>query len=298
MSNPVAGRRRDTGDTDTEAAPRLACLTLDLEPDLRCPEHRLRLFDDDDRFDGFLAMLAEAAVPLTCFTVMSIAPRYADRLALLRERAPVEFAVHSFSHDPAQPATEDELRRAWDTYTELWNTAPLGYRAPNCLIDDGGIARLIDRGFRYDSSITPSIRLDSYGYNRLGYARTPFLFEDGERRLIELPIACLAGLRLPFVLSYIKLLGFGTYRAASTVCPLPESVVTYFHPYDLYAADIADNIPGWKRRAHLRNAAHAPSLLRQTIGLLQARGYRFVTMSELAQRAARSTTLPIRRLDR
>jgi peptidoglycan/xylan/chitin deacetylase (PgdA/CDA1 family) len=296
MDPSLASERRGTGDSDATAGPRLAALTLDLEPDLRCPEGRIRLLDDDDRFAGFLALLADAAVPLTCFTVMSIAPRYADRLAVLARKAAVEFAVHSFSHDPANPATGDELRRSWDAFGELWNREPLGYRAPNCLIDDGGIARLIDQGFRYDSSITPSVRFDSYGYNRLGYARTPFAFTDGERQLVELPIACLAGIRLPFVLSYIKLLGFATYRAASAVLPLPAVAVTYFHPYDLYAAEIADRIPGWKRRAHLRNAAGAPALLRQAIGLLQARGYRFVAMSDLAAHAERSPALPVRRL--
>jgi Domain of unknown function (DUF3473)/Polysaccharide deacetylase len=283
----------DFGERLEVISSKLACLSLDLEADLRCPDERIRLLDEDAKLEAFLSLMARVAVPFTCFTVMSIAAKYADRLAILGQRTQVEFAVHSFSHDRSRPATADEVERSWDAYCRLWNTEPWGYRAPNCLIDEGGIARLMERGFRYDSSITPSIRFDQYGYNNLGYSRSPFRFKRDGRSLLEFPIACLALSRLPFTLSYIKLFGFPAYRLASAIMPLPRIVATYFHAYDLYADEIADNIPGWKRHAHRRNASRGTIFLANAIGLLKRRGYQFVTMRQLAASLEADTSLSV-----
>ena len=253
-----------------------------MEPDLRDPEKRIRLLDDDNRLQRLASMLREHDVPLTCFTVMSAAPRYFDRLNALASVTRVEFAVHSFSHDTANPASEREVKQAAQTYRELWNIDPRGYRAPNCLIDAHGIDNLVREGFVYDSSIVPSVRFDGYAYNNVGYKRDPFRFIGPNGSIVELPIACLGGMRLPLVFSYVKLLGLGTYRAAMNVFPLPDVVVTYFHPYDLYVDEIARYIPGWKQYAHRRNARNAEAMLEHVIVLLKSQGYQFILMEELA----------------
>jgi len=272
--------------------PKIACLTLDLEPDLRAPDGRVRLLDDDTKLEWLLGLLKREAVPLTCFTVMSLGERYADRLrALVRED--IEFAVHSFSHDRSQPASDYEVRRSWDVYGNLFNAPPRGYRSPNCLIDYAGLARLARQGFQYDSSIVPSVRFDEYGYNNLSYGRAPFRFQFGAESIIEFPVACLAGVRVPLVFSYAKLFGISVYRLASAILPLPDIAVTFFHPYDLYAGEIADHIPGWKRYAHLRNAHRAPLLLTQLITLFKRRGYHFAKVGDLATGFADDTSLPV-----
>lgn len=262
---------------------RLACLTIDMEPDLRCPQRRIRLLEDDARFEMFTQLLRRSRVPLTSFTVMSVAPRHIDQLNALAREAEVEFAVHSYSHDTKNPASEYEVRRSWETYGELWNTQPLGYRSPNCLIDERGIDNLTAQGFRYDSSIVPSIRPDGYGYNNLRFGRMPFQFSGSYGTLLELPIACLAGIRLPLVFSYVKLVGLAAYRTALAAFPLPDVVVTYLHPYDLYVDEISQHIRGWKRYAHARNSRHAERLLESIVVLLKDRGYTFVLMRELAE---------------
>lgn len=268
---------------------KLACLTIDMEPDLRCPERRIRLLEDDARLERFAGFLSREAVPLTSFTVMSDAPRYADHLNALAGRANLEFAVHSYSHDTRNPASDEEVRRSVETFGELWNAQPQGYRAPNCLIDAEGLDVLTKHGFRYDSSIVPSVRPDAYAYNNTRFGRMPFRFAGPSGELLELPVACLSGMRLPLVFSYVKLLGLAAYRAAMAAFPLPDVVVTYLHPYDLYAGELLQYVPGWKRYAHARNAGRAFTILERLVRLLKAKGYTFVLMRDLAERYARES---------
>lgn len=267
----------------TTTPQRFACLTIDMEPDLHDPEKRIRLLDDDERLSAFGQFLRSQDVPLTCFTQLSQAARQLDRLNALAGIADVEFAAHSYSHDATNPASPDEVQRSWETFGELWNAPPLGYRSPNCIIDERGIDTLTRQGFEYDSSIVPAIRPDKFGYNNLRFGRDPFFFQGPNGRILELPVACLRGIRLPFILSYIKLFGWPAYNAALQAFPLPDVVVTYFHPFDLYVPEISQNISGWKRWAHLRNANRATSILRDIIVLLKSRGYRFVLMRDLAK---------------
>lgn len=100
---------------------KIACLSVDVEPDLWCPEQRLRLFEDDARLDALCSMLRRSNVPLTCFVVMKHAARYAQTLSSVANAVEAEFAVHSFSHNQHAPATVEEARRAWDTYCDIWN---------------------------------------------------------------------------------------------------------------------------------------------------------------------------------
>ncbi len=271
---------------------KIACLSIDMEPDLGCPDQQIRLLDEDSKLEALSSLLRRYHVPLTAFVVMKHARRYADRLNALTRTSEVELAVHSYSHNQAEPASATEIDRSWDEFCAVWNCEPRGYRSPNCLIDSGGLQRLAARGFQYDSSVTPSIRLDRYGYNHLHLPRMPFVVEGAQHKILELPIACLRGVPIPFILSYVKLLGLGAYRLATPFTPLPDVVACYFHPYDLYVAEIADGIKGWKRHAHLRNSANAMNLLEGMIKMLAEQGYRFVLMRDLARTTLASDNVP------
>ena len=100
---------------------------------------------------------------------------------------------------------------------------------------------------------------------------------------MEFPIACFSGIRLPLVLSYAKLFGLAALQATTRLLSLPKAVAVYFHPYDLYVAEIADNIPGWKRYAHLRNSRDGLRILDGLIGMLKERGYQFMLMESAAK---------------
>ncbi len=274
---------------------RIACMSMDIEPDLRDPSRQIRLLDDDARMQALVDVLTAERVPLTSFTVMVHARRHADRLAALAARVTMEYAVHSFSHDTAQPASETEVRSAKEAYQDLWGAPPLGYRSPNCLIDERGVDTLVRHGFLYDSSIVPSVRADGYAYNNLRFGRDPFLFAGPSGSILELPVACLGGIRLPLIFSYVKLLGLQTYQAALSVFPLPDIVVTYLHPYDLYVEEVVNHVTGWKRLAHRRNSRNALVLLSQLIRTLKGRGYRFALMRDVAglMRDRKLRTVPL-----
>jgi hypothetical protein len=271
------------------AAPmqKIACLSVDVEPDLWCPEQRIRLFESDERLDALCSLLQRRNVPLTSFVVMKHAARYAQALTAVAKAIEVEFAVHSFGHDQRAPATADEARRAWDSYCDIWNRKPRGYRSPNCLIDTQGLCNLADQGFLYDSSVTPSLRFDRFGYNNWHLPTEPFLFCTAPRRILEFPIACFGGIRVPLVLSYVKLLGLRTVQMATSILSLPKVVIVYFHPYDLYAGEIANNIPGWKKFAHLRNGRNGLRILDGVIAMLKKQGYEFTLMEHAAERLMR-----------
>jgi hypothetical protein len=272
--------------------PKIACLSIDMEPDLGCTKQKIRLLDEDRKLEALSSLLRQEDVPLTAFVVMKHARRYADRLNALARMSDVEFAVHSYSHNQAEPASASEINRSWDEFSAVWNCEPSGYRSPNCLIDSGGLQRLAARGYQYDSSITPSIRFDRYGYNHIHLPRTPFVVEGTEHDILELPVACMRGVPVPFILSYVKLFGLGAYRLAVPFAPLPDVVACYFHPYDLYAAEIADGIKGWKRYAHMRNSSNGMNLLQGMIKLLKKQNYHFVLMRDLARNSLASGNLP------
>jgi peptidoglycan/xylan/chitin deacetylase (PgdA/CDA1 family) len=264
---------------------RLACLTLDVEPDVP-GNGGIQLFDDPGRFVWFRDTLRNAEAPLTAFVVMQHAERHALALAELAESGPLEFAIHSYSHDRNNTASHDEVRRARDVFVKLWGRTPEGYRAPYGLIDGDGLRTLMGEGFIYDSSIFPTLRIDEFGYNHLGYPRAPFIFTDGSRDLVEVPIAALRACRLIYSLSFVKLFGPATFHHLMRVFPLPDVVVVDFHPYDLYIDCIPHTFKPWKRFAHLRNASRAPEILVNMIETLRGQGYRFTSVGEVARRSA------------
>jgi peptidoglycan/xylan/chitin deacetylase (PgdA/CDA1 family) len=103
-------------------------------------EGRVRLFEDESLMDALAAALDRHGVKLTGFVVMSMLERHADALERMRGRLPIEFEVHSFSHDQTNACSREEIERSVETYRRHWGESPRGYRAPNGLIDPGGVA--------------------------------------------------------------------------------------------------------------------------------------------------------------
>lgn len=129
--------------------------------------------------------------------------------------------------------------------------------------------------------MTPSVRFDQFGYNNWHLPTEPFLFRSDERCILEFPIACFGAVRVPLVLSYVKLFGLRAVRAAKFLS-LPSVAAVYFHPYDLYVAEIAHSGRGWKKYAHLRNGRNGLRILEGMIAMLKKRGYEFMLMERAA----------------
>ena len=272
---------------------RIACITLDIESDLLDKSGRIRMFDSADLMRQYSSIVQKHDIKVTAFLVTSLIEKYSTEIGLLSQTIPIEFGVHSHSHERRMKYFANEVSSSAVAYENFFGVKPIGYRAPNGLINREGIVSLIENQFKYDASIFPSIRMDEYGYSNLHLPNKPFRFIHSGNEIIELPAACLDIIRLVFSMSYVKLLGLDIYKTLMRFFPLPDVVILDSHPYDYYINRIAGNLHGWKRYAHLRNCDKAFEVFEATVTLLKEKGYEFMLMSELYEYVTGLSNLPI-----
>ena len=260
---------------------KIACITLDIETDFHDPDGRIRLFDDASLFDRYTALVKKHNVKLTAFLVTSLLEQYGAEYRKLAEVIPVEFAIHSHAHDTNNPCSRADIEESVRAYRNFFGKNPIGYRAPVGQITREGMKSLLDLGFRYDSSIYPSVRPGKPGYNNLHLPVEPFRVKKESQSIIEVPFATLHGLRLVFSLSYVKLFGWTTYDWLMKIFPPPNQMAVLTHPYDHYFHLLPETTDGWEKPLMQRNAASAFELLEKMIIFLHKAGYEFEFMSGL-----------------
>lgn len=264
--------------------PSTACLTLDLEPD-----HAGRAAFDyeawrSDRLDSLMDLLAEFKAPLSAFVVGKSLEQQPGAIARLRERG-VEFHLHSYSHNLAEPDSAAEIDAGMRVFEATFGHRPLGYRAPEGRISEGGMQRLAERRFLFDSSVFPS----AWPHPR--YLRHPRVaYRAQPSNLLEIPVATAGRARLPVTLSFIKLLGFPLYRRLIRTGRVPDPLVFDLHLHDLFVLPAFDQLPAFLKVAYSHNRREGPALLRATLALLRDSGFSFTTMTTTAQ--ALDQTLP------
>jgi peptidoglycan/xylan/chitin deacetylase (PgdA/CDA1 family) len=260
---------------------RMACLTLDVEADFEDPDGRIRLFEDEALLDQYVGLIERTEAKVTAFLVTSMLDRYGDRYQRLGERIPVEFEIHSHAHDLQDPCSRADIEAAMSAFRGFAGRDPIGYRAPVGKLTREGLDTLLDRGFRYDSSIYPSVRPGKWGHNNLHLSVAPFRITRGERSIIEVPFATLSGARLDFSLSYVKVLGWRAYELLMKAFPLPDHVAVLTHPYDHYVDRLPYRLAGYEGRLLRRNASAAFELLEKMLRFLRAKGYELAFLSDL-----------------
>ena len=260
---------------------KIASLTLDIESDFHDLDGRIRLFDDASLFDRYTALVKKYNVKLTAFLVTSLLDKYGTDYKRLAEKIPVEFAVHSHAHDMSNPCSRADIEESVRVYRNFFGHDPAGYRAPVGQITREGMNTLLDLGFRYDSSIYPSVRPGKPGYNNLHLPVAPFRVLREADSIIEIPFGTLSGVRLVFSLSYVKLFGWKPYEILLKIFPLPEQIAILSHPYDHYFHLLPETTDGWEKPLMQRNAESAFDLLEKMIIFLHSRGYEFEFLSGL-----------------
>lgn len=263
--------------------PKLACFTMDLEGDIASGGRSVHLFEKPDQLAAFREMAERHGVKFTAFLLTKLIedqPRVVEAAAANLE---MEFESHSHTHNTQAPCSPEEVDATIKSFESFFGRRPRGYRAPNGLMDDEGLKTLMERDFLYDASVFPSARFDSFAYNNLDRPITPYQYRDGNKSIIELPLGVVPRVRLVVSISYIKLLGFGTYRSLIATLGLPDILLILCHPYDFFVQDHLPNIKGWKRYAHARNAGNALSLMDRLCTLLRARGYEFAFLSDIVE---------------
>jgi len=264
-----------------------ACITMDVESDITSTRPEIELFSDEEKLENFGRLCNEKSIPLTAFLVTKLLDQAPNLIEKACSVLPIKFEVHSHSHDQSQPDSEREIDASVGQYSRFFGNPPKGYRAPNGLITPGGLKRLADRGFSYDSSIFPSIRFDEYGYNHLSCPIRPYVYQTpGE--ILEVPMGVVKGVRLVISLSFVKLFGPGFYKVLIGIFGLPDVVTLLSHPYDFTLPSHLHRIKGWKRYAHARNAREAAHCFVTIVDYLRSKGYQFVYIDDMIEALDRS----------
>jgi peptidoglycan/xylan/chitin deacetylase (PgdA/CDA1 family) len=273
--------------------PKYACITLDMEPDHGDPEKRIRLLENPAIFERYTSMINKYGAKVTMFTVTSLFEKFGEDFRKLANCIPLEFAVHSHSHDPYNGCGQDEIEASQAAFIKFTGNAPTGYRAPIGRIDKAGLGRLMDFGYRYDSSVYTSVRPGEFGYFNLHLPNVPFwLTRNGQDALLELPFTAISTVRVVYALSYAKLLGWGLYSTLINLFGLPEIALLLVHPYNYYTKQVAGGLSGLEKFALTRNDEKSFDYFEKMIIALQKRGYELVFVSEIYEKLKDNPQLP------
>jgi peptidoglycan/xylan/chitin deacetylase (PgdA/CDA1 family) len=261
---------------------KIACLTLDMEADFLDPTGRIRLLEDQDLLERYIGIIKSRHAKLTAFLVTSLLPRNGAAYRRLSTQIPVEFAIHSHAHDMHNPCSPADIKLAVRSFRDFMGQDPLGYRAPGGQINRLSMQTLMDLGFRYDSSIYPTVRPGAvWGYNNLHLPVTPFLVRSDSKCILEVPFASISTLRLNFSLSYVKMFGWRACRLMLKFFPLPDQAAVLTHPHDHYFHLLKDQVTAPEKPLLLRNARSAFEILEKMLDYLIDAGYEFEFLSGL-----------------
>lgn len=264
---------------------RVACLTLDVEQDygdlLNEPS-----YEGLQHIPNLVNFFKERKVPLTCFvqgSLLETHPVEIKRLFTLD----IEFELHSYSHPgPKQMNVELEVERGKEAYRKFFGKEPIGYRAPLGVINRKDYEILAAKGFKFDSSVFPSIRLGVF--NNLCKPTKPYLVNN--RKIVEFPLTVVSKLiRVPITLSYIKLLG-KPYLYLLKTFNLPNLIVFGFHLHDLFQLSSSNKIPLEKsspmyrlifNRIYRKQKGNGLATLDEFIAILHQKGYMFCRLDSI-----------------
>lgn len=241
----------------------VVCLTLDVESDyaglLEEPS-----YEGLSHIETLVDFLKEKDIPLTCFVQGSLFEKHSHELSKLLELDNIEFELHSYSHEEKLEGNlEFEVKRGRETFKKFMGKYPIGYRSPLGIIEKRHYEILAANGFKFDSSVFPSIRPGAF--QNLDKPTTPYLVND--TGIIEFPFAVFSNfLRIPLGLSYIKLFGKPYFYLLKS-SRLPDFIVFGFHLHDLFELSSSNKIAFSKFSPMYRLIFNRLYLKRQSNGL-------------------------------
>lgn len=265
---------------------KLVCLTLDVEQDFGVLLSKPS-YEGLSRIETIVDFLKERGIPLTCFVQGSLFETHSDELKKFFELDDVEFELHSYSH-PNLPKgnIEYETKMGIEAYKRFLHKNPAGYRSPNGIINAGDYRILVSSGFKFDSSVFPSIRPGAF-YN-LSKPISPYLVND--TGIIEFPFTVFSSFfRITVGLSYIKLLG-RPYLQLLKASKLPDFIVFGFHLHDLFKLDSSTKIPLSKfsplyrpiyKRLYQQRKSNGLAIFNDAINILHQKGYKFSKLGDV-----------------
>lgn len=222
-----------------------------------------------------LDALAALDLTITFFIVGQDAalPKNADALRLLTSKGH-EVGNHSFHHEQwihlfSRDRIRQEVGEAAEAIAKATGQAPSGYRGPGFTWSPDLLEVIEEMGYVYDASTLPTYigplarmyyfrrstlsgeemkkRKELFGGFRQGLSPVkPFLWSLGpQRRLLEIPVTTMPGLKIPFHLSYLlylsrysRLLMRLYLKTALTLCRVTRTQPSFLlHPLDLLGGE-------------------------------------------------------------
>ena len=254
---------------------KLACITLDLESDYAGITRPSYDVWDKEKIGKLLSLLRKYKVKLSVFVVANTLDR-SDLINLFRKYG-AEFHLHSYSHNMGSGDSETQISRGIKYFRKYFKKNPSSYRTPSGLITQKGLNILKEKGFKFDSSIFPSF------WPKLNYffsPNKPFFISNG---LLEIPISTIGPFRLLFGLSWIRLIGWRTYKYILDLFALPTPLVFYFHLHDLWRVDAFKRLPLIYKLRYLRSSPDGLNTLESFLQYLEAKKYKFISIGQLAE---------------
>lgn len=195
--------------------------------------------------ERILALFERYEAPATFFFTGQIAEFYPD---LVRRVAGAghEIGCHNYEHKDYDDTNQEEfvrnLARSKRLLEEISGGPVVGYRAPNSTLSNYMIRELVDAGFLYDSSVTPTRKfMGKFGH----FTRAPLnpyelsiddFGQPGDSGLWEFPWPVFSRYRLPAGSGIMSRIAGYRYTVAALDQALASGdSVYYFHPYEIGA---------------------------------------------------------------
>jgi len=185
-----------------------------------------------------LDILAASGTKATFFTLGWVAERVPGLVKKIHS-AGHEVASHGYGHDLIYNLTEDQFRedvtRSKKLLEDITGQPVIGYRAPNFSITDWAIDILRETGFKYDSSLFPSMAHDRYGKLKKFKVEDSRWFElaPGFHQVL---LSCLplGGRNLPWAGGgYFRLIPYPIFqRGVRRILRLKQAYCFYIHPWE------------------------------------------------------------------
>ncbi len=253
--------------------------TLDLEADHAGIGNTYHIFTQPDRIESVLRLLSSYQVKLTAFVVGELFERYPHIIELFA-RYDTEFELHSYSHKLDEPDSAAEIERGMVAYEAFLGRLPQGYRAPQGIITDAGLKRLVDYGFVYDASVFPSYFPKPWRY----LLKKRAIHWHAEHPIVEIPFTSITPFRITLSLSYVKLLGYPAYQTMFQLFGLPDFICFDSHLHDFVSMDDSyQKLPPFWRAIYGRNRHEGMDICERLLLSVLERGYEFSFVSEVYQ---------------
>ena len=108
---------------------KIACLTIDVEPDIGSSAPEIELFQDRQRLDELAGILERHQAVLTGFLVTRLLLEAPELIRQADASLPIRWELHSHSHRQEEPDSERELNLAIEAYQDFFRPSQYSIRA-------------------------------------------------------------------------------------------------------------------------------------------------------------------------